>query len=194
MIQKIEDLSQYNNIKNDKSDFILMFYSENSQKSLQMVELIESLKTDNNEISIYAVNVAENNKIHPLLAVNSVPTVILFKNGNVVKKLEGLLGKDSYKRLIEGQIFQSQMGEEKPGHKVTVYTTPTCSWCTRVKSYLNDNQILYREIDVSKNQKVAEELVKRSGQTGVPQIEIDGHLIVGFDKAQINRRLEIHSN
>jgi glutaredoxin-like YruB-family protein len=83
---------------------------------------------------------------------------------------------------------------EKEGRKVkqvTVYTTPTCSWCTTLKSYLSKSHIRYTEIDVSKDEEAAREMVSRSGQQGVPQILIGGEMIVGFDKARINRLLDV---
>lgn len=78
-------------------------------------------------------------------------------------------------------------------HKVLVFTTPTCSWCTRTKSYLRERHVPFREIDVSKNQSAARDLVRRTGQMGVPVIEIDGKPIVGFDKPKIDRLLGLKS-
>ena len=74
-------------------------------------------------------------------------------------------------------------------HRVLVFTTATCPWCTRVKSYLAQRRIPFREIDVGRDAAVARDLVRRTGQTGVPVVEIDGKPIVGFDKAQIDRLL-----
>ncbi|PIE26297.1 MAG: NrdH-redoxin [Micrococcales bacterium] len=74
-------------------------------------------------------------------------------------------------------------------HRVLVFTTPTCSWCTRVKAYLRQQRVPFREIDVAKDQKAAKDLVRRTGQMGVPVVEIDGRPIVGFDKPQIDRLL-----
>ena len=74
---------------------------------------------------------------------------------------------------------------------VTVYSTPTCSWCTTLKTYLRNQRIPFSEIDVSRDQNAAEEMVRRSGQQGVPQTDIEGEMIVGFDKARINELLGI---
>ena len=81
---------------------------------------------------------------------------------------------------------------KKAAKNVTVYTTPTCSWCTTVKRYLNENGIHYREIDVAADQKAAEEMVKKSGQQGVPQTDINGQVVVGYDKTKINMLLGIN--
>ncbi|GAI03585.1 unnamed protein product [marine sediment metagenome] len=80
-----------------------------------------------------------------------------------------------YKSLFENAVYVARA--EKAGKtvkQVTVYTTPTCSWCGTIKSYLNKNKIRYSEIDVSKNESAAQEMVRRSGQQGVPQTLISG--------------------
>lgn len=74
-------------------------------------------------------------------------------------------------------------------HRVIIFTTPTCSWCRRAKSYLRENRVPFREVDVSRDAAAARDLVRRTGQMGVPVIEIDGKPIVGFDQARIDRLL-----
>lgn len=74
-------------------------------------------------------------------------------------------------------------------HRVVVFTTPTCSWCRRTKDYLRQQRVTFREVDVSRDATAARDLVRRTGQTGVPVIEIDGRPIVGFDKPTIDRLL-----
>ena len=74
---------------------------------------------------------------------------------------------------------------------VTVYSTPTCPFCIRAKQFLKDNNIQFEDIDVSENQEKAQAMVKKSGQMGVPVLEIDGKIIVGFDKDKIKEALDI---
>ncbi len=74
-------------------------------------------------------------------------------------------------------------------HRVLVFTTPTCPWCNRAKAYLRSRGVPFREVDVSRDPAAARDLVRRTGQMGVPVIEIDGRPIVGFDQAQIDRLL-----
>ncbi|WP_448376645.1 glutaredoxin family protein [Fervidobacterium sp.] len=78
-----------------------------------------------------------------------------------------------------------------PTYKVKIYTTPTCPWCKRAKEYFKQLGIQFTEVDVSKDRKGAEEMVRKSGQMGVPVIEIGNQIIVGFDKARIDRILGI---
>lgn len=74
-------------------------------------------------------------------------------------------------------------------HNVTVYSTPTCPWCTRAKSYLDQSGVPYAEKDVSVDVAAAREMVKISGQMGVPVLSIDGSVVVGFDKKRIDELL-----
>lgn len=70
--------------------------------------------------------------------------------------------------------------------KVTVYSTPTCPYCQMAKAYLAEQGVLYTDIDVSADPKLAEEMINKSGQMGVPVIEIDGKMVVGFDQKAID--------
>ena len=75
--------------------------------------------------------------------------------------------------------------------EVKVYSTPTCPYCIRVKQFLKENAVIFEDIDVSMNQTAAQEMIKRSGQMGVPVIDINGELIIGFDKDKIKSALEL---
>ena len=74
---------------------------------------------------------------------------------------------------------------------VKVYSTPTCPYCKVAKQFLTENNVQFEEIDVAANQTAAQEMVKKSGQMGVPVIEIEGEIIVGFDKGKIKQLLGI---
>lgn len=73
--------------------------------------------------------------------------------------------------------------------EVKVYSTPTCPYCNMAKDYLTSKNISFQNIDVSTDSKAAEEMVKLSGQMGVPVIVIDGQVSVGFDKARLETLL-----
>jgi glutaredoxin-like YruB-family protein len=75
--------------------------------------------------------------------------------------------------------------------KVRIYSTPTCPWCAKTKEFLKEHGIKFENIDVSKDQSAAQEMVKKSGQMGVPVTEIDGQIIVGFDENAIKKALNI---
>ncbi|AKI97659.1 glutaredoxin family protein [Kosmotoga pacifica] len=75
--------------------------------------------------------------------------------------------------------------------KVTVYSTPSCPWCRKVKQYFKSLGIPFKDVDVSKDPRKAEEMYRKSGQMGVPVVVIGNQVIVGFDKAKIDRILGI---
>ncbi len=75
--------------------------------------------------------------------------------------------------------------------KVAIYSTPTCPFCIRVKQYLKDNNIEFTDYNVGADEARAQEMIKRSGQMGVPVIDIDGQVIIGFDKERIKAALGI---
>ncbi|MGE5309088.1 MAG: glutaredoxin family protein [Deltaproteobacteria bacterium] len=76
--------------------------------------------------------------------------------------------------------------------QVRMYSTPTCPFCVRAKQFFSENKIPFESYDVSQDQGKAEEMIKKSGQMGVPVIDIDGKIIVGFDKDRIKQALDMH--
>ena len=73
--------------------------------------------------------------------------------------------------------------------KVLVYSTPTCPYCVRVKQYLKDNNVDFEDINVSIDESKAQEMVQKSGQMGVPVLDIKGEIIIGFDQEAIKTKL-----
>lgn len=76
---------------------------------------------------------------------------------------------------------------------VKIYSTPSCVYCKTLEEYFQAHNIEFQEIDVSKNEKDLQEMIKISGQMGVPVVDIDGEVIVGFDKVKIDKLLKIGS-
>jgi glutaredoxin 3 len=72
---------------------------------------------------------------------------------------------------------------------VVVYTTPTCGFCHQVKAYLHQRGVPFTEHDVSRDRQAATEMVRLSGQQGVPVVLIDGQVVVGFNQALIDQLL-----
>lgn len=69
---------------------------------------------------------------------------------------------------------------------IKVYSTPTCPWCSRAKQYLSSKGIAFEDINVAENYSAAREMIQKSGQRGVPVIDINGEIIVGFDQKRID--------
>ncbi len=80
------------------------------------------------------------------------------------------------------------MAEKK---KVAVYSTSTCPYCKQAKTFLEDNGVAYEEFDVGADGEKRKEMIDKSGQMGVPVIDIEGKVIVGFDREAIKEALGI---
>ncbi len=74
-------------------------------------------------------------------------------------------------------------------HNITVYSTKTCPWCVKAKEFLKEKKVGFRDVDVGADQEAANEMVEKSGQMGVPVIDVDGKIIVGFDKEELEKIL-----
>ncbi len=178
-------------LKQNKNNYVLIYKAGSEQsdcahKNIQEVENIDGVK-------IFAVNVAEVRDVHKNYSVTTAPTLLQFENDKMIKTVKGCNPTQYYKSLFENSLFTTSASDEeqKPQKRVTVYSTPTCSWCNRLKQYLRENNIKFRDVDVSKDQKAAEAMVKRSGQQGVPQTDINGQIVIGFDKKKIDKLLGI---
>lgn len=75
--------------------------------------------------------------------------------------------------------------------EVKIYTTPTCPWCKKTKTFLKDNKIDYKEIDVSGDDAASKEMIKISGQMAVPVVVVGDTVIVGFDEAKLKSALKL---
>ncbi len=73
---------------------------------------------------------------------------------------------------------------------VKIYSTPTCPWCHKAKDFFKENNVKFEDIDVSRDVNAAKEMVKKSGQMGVPVIDFNGEIIVGFDEPKIRKLMK----
>ena len=73
--------------------------------------------------------------------------------------------------------------------KVVLFSTSTCYWCRRAKRYFRDHRVPFKEVDVERDPEAAWDIVRKTGQTGVPVIKIGNRWIVGFDKQRIEKEL-----
>jgi len=75
--------------------------------------------------------------------------------------------------------------------RIKVYSTPTCPYCVTLKQYLKEHDIEFEDIDVASDEKARNEMVEKSGQMGVPVVDIDGQIVIGFDREKIKDLLKI---
>ena len=73
---------------------------------------------------------------------------------------------------------------------IVIYSTPTCPFCIMAKNFFKKHNIAYNEKDVAADQMAAQEMIKKSGQMGVPVIEVDNEIMVGFDEERLKKRLK----
>jgi glutaredoxin-like YruB-family protein len=191
---KLEPVGSYRELERGitgtERAFLLLYKggSDQSECALQRISEVEG----DEETVCFTADVSSVRDIHERIGVNTAPSLVLFVQGRAVNIYKGCQTGSTYTSILEGkEIGSVPRGEGKKPKQVTVYTTPTCSWCTTLKTYLDEHRVRYREINVASDTSAAEALVRKSGQQGVPQTEIDGQIIVGFDKSRINQLLEI---
>ena len=190
----IGQINSYNElITKVKDKAFVLLYKKGSDISECALQRISDVYKDGNNCSVFYVDVTQTKDIHSKYNVTSVPSLLVFEKSKYINIVKGCMSNDYYNSLFNNSIYSNNNNvNENIIKRVIVYTSTTCSWCNTIKSYLRKNNIQFREIDVSKNQKAAEELVKKSGQQGVPQTEINGQIVVGFDQKKLNRLLNIN--
>jgi glutaredoxin 3 len=106
-----------------------------------------------------------------------------------------MAGDAELERLMEIKAARMRLGLEKPEEtgkgEVIVYSTQTCPYCNMAKSYLASRNVKYAEVDVGRNPAEGMKMVQETGESGVPQIKINGQWILGFDRPAIDRALGI---
>lgn len=178
----------------NKGEAWLLLYKKGSEQSDCALTNYAKVQSGSKEMVKAAADVSSVRDIHTAYGVTSAPALLQFRNGTLVNVIKGCHSETQFEAYLKNDIFVSPATQEgKPAKRVTVYSTPTCSWCTTLKRYLDDHHVRYTDVDVSKDQKAAEAMVRRSGQQGVPQTDINGQIIVGFDRTRINKLLEINN-
>ena len=188
--QVITSLQDFRDRLQQNPDLYLLIYKKGSEQSDCALSNLEALEIDTDK-PLFSVNVAEVGDVHPEYQITTAPVVIEFQSGKPGRQLKGCHQPGSLESFFKPATASAGSGNGKKQKQVIVYTTPTCSWCRTLKEYLKSHQIGFKEIDVTKDARAAEEMVRRSGQQGVPQSLIDGQVVVGFDRNRINALLGI---
>ena len=191
MIEWVKDHNHIVQVQEKHKEFlILMFYADFSSNAKRALAELKNFSKENKELSVYVVDVEKVKGVHKQFEVENVPTVLALEKEKIVRRIEGVESAQFYARILSGaHPSWHKKGEKGISHRVIVYSGSGCPACGTAKAYLRRRGISFREIDVGRDQHAAERLVRRSGQTAVPQIDIDGHLVVGFDQAKIDRLL-----
>lgn len=195
MIRPIHRANDLERIEGERPSFlVLIFHSQASASSAEALKRLHAIAQDNPEVPIYSIDVKAVPDIHAGHGVVSVPTVVVLRDGKMTNQVAGLQSREYYELLLSDVPISMRPGDSAAkSHNVVVYTSSTCSWCGAVKTYLRKNRISFREVDISRDENAARSLVRRSGQMGVPQTDIDGKIIVGFNQAALDRQLGIRN-
>lgn len=79
-------------------------------------------------------------------------------------------------------------------HNVLIYSTPVCPYCAMAKLFFKENNIQYTDKNVAGDPVATAEMIEKSGQLGVPVIQIDDNILIGFDKSTVSKLLGIEGN
>jgi glutaredoxin-like YruB-family protein len=167
----------------------LLLYKPDNENSICSYSNIDEVAND--DFPVFSADVSLVRDIHTAYGIDSVPSLLIFEDGVFRNVIKGCHESSYYESLFNNDFYISSQPDEKPSKHVTVYSTPTCSWCNTLKAWLNKNNIRYTDIDVSRDEKAALELVRRSGQQGVPQTDVNGQIVVGFNQPMLKELLGI---
>ncbi len=191
MIKWIKDKEHLRSVQEKHTEFLmLIFYANFSSPAKRALSELKQFSKENENVPVYVIDVEKVTKVHKQFGVENIPTVVAVKKGKVSWRIEGVESAQLYTRILSGTTFLSKKnGEKEVSHRVVVYSGPGCPACGTAKTYLRRQGIHFREIDISRDRYAAERLIQRSGQMAVPQIDIDGHLVIGFNQTEIDRLL-----
>jgi len=191
MIEWIKDHNHLVRVQEKHKEFlILLFYADFSASAKRALAELEIFSKENKELPVYVIDVKRVKGAHKQFEVNNVPTILMLRKGKIAQRIEGVESARFYTRIFSGTNPSPYKSAGKTVfHRVVVYSGPGCPACGTAKAYLRKRGISFRTVDIARDQHAAERLVKRSGQMAVPQIDINGHLVVGFDQAKIDRLL-----
>ena len=191
-MEKVSSHSDFLKKTAHKDKTFLLLYKSGSDQSTCAFQNMENALEGQAEAPVYVADVATVRDIHTNYGITSAPSLLVFENGTLTTVVKGCQESSYYKALTDNAIFQAKAkAEGKTVKRVTVYSTPTCSWCNTLKAWLRKNNIPFTDVDVSRDQHAAEELVRRTGQQGVPQTDINGQVVVGFNQQRLKELLEI---
>lgn len=191
-MEKIISHSDFLEKAADREKSFLLLYKAGSELSDCAVQNLGKALAGELNVPVYLADVTSVRDIHTQYGITTAPVLLVFEKGTLITVIKGCQESVYYKALTENAIFQLKAREEgRSVKRVTVYSSPTCSWCNTLKAWLRKNSIPFTDVDVSRDEHAAQELVRRTGQQGVPQTDIDGQIVIGFNQQRLKELLEI---
>lgn len=183
--QELEPLLESN------QDLLLAFLVDQNQGSAAARGALEQALASNPDAKAYSVDARAVRNVSGRFGVTAVPTVVRVRGRETLERLVGPQSPGTYAALMKPKSRSTNQNQSKPHAQTSVklYVTNSCPWCRKLESYLDRRGVRYTKVNVSTDVAAAHAMVRKSGQRGVPQAEIDGTMVVGFDKARIDRLL-----
>jgi glutaredoxin len=193
MLEWIKDREHLQAVQDKHKDyFLLAFWGKFSDAAQRALKELEQFSNEYETVPVFVVDVQKVKNGHRQFGVKRVPTVLAVEKGEVTNSIEGVQSARFYSLCFGGAAPRRSAGGETPRIRhVVVYSGPACPACGALKSYLRRHGVSYRDVDISRDQRAAEKIARRSGMQAVPQTDVNGHLVVGFDRPKLNRLLGI---
>lgn len=192
-MKEVKTLSEFKQHIDKIDKAYLLVFKKGTGVSDCAYRTLQDASNSANIKNIYFVNAPEYPEIHKHYEITTAPSLLVFDKGELKNAIKGCHDESFYKQLFENAVYAQKVSKGNQQKSVTVYSTPTCSWCNALKSFLRKNGVAFSDIDVSRNQDAARQMVSATGQQGVPQTNIGGEWVVGFDQAKIKRLLNIQA-
>lgn len=161
----------------------------------EVIPVLEQLEKDfvDHKIECYSLNLDDDPGFRAYYKLPDLPALLVFEHGSLITSFAADTQMDDLRAYIQQRLFpvEPETSTDATSPIVTVFSTPTCPYCTMIKSYLDEKGVVYTEHDVSVDREKAMQMVQKSGQMGVPQVWIDDAVVVGFDKPKINTLLNL---
>ena len=195
MLDWIKDRKHLETVRQKHKDyFVLAFWGKFSDAAQRALAELEQFAQEYEEVPVFVVDVQKVKGAHKEFDVARVPTVVAIEKGKVTRSLEGVQSARFYSLHLAGAAPSRAAGAGAARvRRVVVYSGPGCPACGQLKNYLRRHGVSYRDVDISRDPRAAETLARRSGMMAVPQTDINGRLVVGFDQAKLDRLLGIQS-
>jgi len=195
MIEWIRDRDHLRKAQQEHGDFlVLAFGGKFSDAARRALAELEEFSREQDKLPVYVVDVEQVQGLHKEFGVERVPTVLALEKGKVTRSVEGVQSARFYSVHFAGATASRTQGTGAAAvRSVVVYSGPGCPACGQLKTYLRRHGVAFREVDISRDPRAAERIARRSGRMAVPQTDINGRLVVGFDRAKLDRLLGIQS-
>jgi len=193
MLEWVKDRDHLDAVRDEHGDyFVLAFWGEFSEAAHRALRELKAFAQEHQDVPVFVVDVQKLKGAHREFDVARVPTVLALEKGEVTKSVEGVQSARFYGIHFAGAEPSGAGGSGgSTVRHVVVYSGPGCPACGQLKNYLRQHGVSYRDVDISRDQRAAEEIARRSGRMDVPQTDINGQLVVGFDRAKLDRLLGI---